>query len=70
MIKTRLNTRVETTVRGYPEVGPYDTEQEAWGHVGIELPGWATIVSVHKDNEGWWAAYTCTTTTLRDFEEG
>jgi len=61
-IEDRYNTQTDTRCGGYPERGPFDSEEEAWG-AGDKLPRWAIIVKVHQDDRGWWAVFTCTTTT-------
>ena len=61
-IEDRLHTGTDTRCGGYPERGPFGSEEEAQSATDL-LPPWATIVKVHQDNRGWWAVYTCTTST-------
>lgn len=71
-IEERLNTQTDSVCSGYPERGPFDSEQEAWS---AEIPPGAAVVKVHPDARGWWAIFTGTTTTTtlkpppEDFEE-
>lgn len=61
-IEERLNTQTNSVLSGYPERGPFDSADEAWG-TGDKLPRWATVIKVYQDDRGWWAVYTCTTST-------
>jgi len=67
-IEQRLHTQTDSVCGGYPERGPFGSEQEAWG---AEIPPSAAVVKVHQDTRGWWAIFTgTTTTTLPEWADG
>ena len=68
-IEDRYNTQTDTQCGGYPERGPFDSEEEAWG---ADVPSRMGIVKVHQDDRGWWAIFSppITTTTLPEWADG
>ena len=70
-IEDRFNTQTDTVCGGYPERGPFDSEEEAWD---AKVPSWMKVIEAHQGTHGWWVTYIYLTTTLPeqppdDFEE-
>ena len=69
-IEDRYNTQTDTQRGGYPERGPFGSEEEAWS---AETPCRnGIVVRVYQDDRGWWAIFTppITTTTLPEWADG
>lgn len=56
-----MNTETQTSVtEGYPEVGPFESEEAAWD---ATLPPFSFVRKIERRADGWYKVYTITTTT-------